>query len=173
MKASLAKRMLALLFCLLMVVGLLPTEVLAASWQPSDTITITVDVFDHATNKLYENVGTDTVTKGNANIQSDNYKIPELSKFTTEKYGRVTEVTGNWYGVYSSCNVGTNVNFSCDSNTARITYWVTWYKAAGSGSNSNSDDTINYGDNGRNIWTQTIVYHANYPDGSDATHTVT
>ena len=89
------KKAIALLMALVMVLCLLPSMTLAASWEPDDEITITVDVFDYATNTIYQKVGTDTVTKGDEKIQSNNYRIPELSKFTSQKYGRVLEVTGN------------------------------------------------------------------------------
>lgn len=89
------KKTIALLMALVMVLCLLPSMTLAASWKPDDKITITVDVFDYATNTIYQKVGTDTVTKGDEKIQSNNYRIPELSKFTSQKYGRVLEVTGN------------------------------------------------------------------------------
>ena len=169
---NMKKRLLATLLSLCMLVGLLPMTALAANWNPDDEITITVDVFDISANEIYRNVGTDTVTKGNQYIQSNPYKIPELSQFTDEPYGRVQEVRGNWYGYYGSANVGTTVYFSCNSNTARITYWVSYYGEGDTGGGSNGDDTVNTG-SGNYSWTQTIVYHSNYPNGIDYTYTVT
>lgn len=104
-----------------------------ADWNASDVITITVDVFDVSANQIYRNVGTDTITKGDQYIQSDHYRIPELSQFTSASYGRIQKVTGNWYGYYESANVGTNVVFSCNSDTARITYYVSYYGTAAEG----------------------------------------
>ena len=134
------KKSLAIMLALIMVLCMLPTTALAASWKPDDKITITVDVFDNYTNTIYRNVATDTITKGDEKIQSDNYRIKELSELVPgAKYGRITQVTGNWYGVYSSCNVGTNVVFSCNANTARITYWVNGWNTGSGGTSSEKD----------------------------------
>ena len=163
------KKSLALMLALIMVLCMLPTTALAASWKPDDKITITVDVFDNYTNTIYRNVATDTITKGDEKIQSDNYRIKELSELVPgAKYGRITQVTGNWYGVYSSCNVGTNVVFSCNANTARITYWVNGWNTGSGGTSSEKEDL---GGDGRYTINFSIVYHSNYPDGTD--HTVT
>ena len=157
------------MLALIMVLCMLPTTALAASWKPDDKITITVDVFDNYTNTIYRNVATDTITKGDEKIQSDNYRIKELSELVPgAKYGRITQVTGNWYGVYSSCNVGTNVVFSCNANTARITYWVNGWNTGSGGTSSEKEDL---GGDGRYTINFSIVYHSNYPDGTD--HTVT
>lgn len=152
---------------------MLPVSALAASWNPTDEITITVDVFDISANQLHRGVGTDTVTKGDEKIQSDNYQIPALSKFTSQPYGRVQQVTGNWYGVYSSCNVGTNVVFSCNSSVARITYWVSYFGSGGSGGGNSGSGSGDIGSGGSYRWTQKLVYHSNYPDGTDYTQTFT
>ena len=165
------KKSLAVMLALIMVLCMIPTTALAASWKPDDKITITVDVYDKSTNQIYRNVGTDTVTKGNENIQSNNYKIPALSKFTDAQYGRVEEVTGDWLPTYSSCNVGTNVAFSCNSNNARITYWVDYFTTGGSGTGGSSSEDIDLGGNGKNTIKFSLVYHSNYPDGTDYTVT--
>lgn len=117
----------AFLICIMLPMGVF------ADWNASDVITITVDVFDVSANQIYRNVGTDTITKGDQYIQSDHYRIPELSQFTSASYGRIQKVTGNWYGYYESANVGTNVVFSCNSDTARITYYVSYYGTAAEG----------------------------------------
>ena len=165
------KKSLALTLALIMVLCMLPMTALAANWDPDDKITITVDVYDQSTNQIYRNVGTDTVTKGDKKIQSDYYQIPALSKFTDAKYGRVEKVTGNWLLPYSSCNVGTNVAFSCNSNNARITYWVDYFTTGGSGTGGSSSEDIDLGGTGRYTIKFSLVYHSNYPDGTD--HTVT
>ena len=164
------KRFWALLLCAVMLIGIIPTTTaFAASWLPTDEITITVDVFDNYTNTIYRNVATDTITKGDEKIQSDNYRIKNLSVLVPEaEYGRITQVTGNWYGVYSSCNVGTNVTFSCNSDTARITYWVNGWKV---GSGETSSDKEDLGGGGKYQIDFSIVYHSNYPDGTDYTVT--
>ena len=164
------KRFWALLLCAVMLIGIIPTTTaFAASWLPTDEITITVDVFDNYTNTIYRNVATDTITKGDEKIQSDNYRIKNLSVLVPEaEYGRITQVTGNWYGVYSSCNVGTNVTFSCNSDTARITYWVNGWKV---GSGETSSDKEDLGGGGKYQIDFSIVYHSNYPNGTDYTVT--
>ena len=160
-------------FITLAVVSTMMTVVVsAASWNPSDKITITIRVFDYSTNTC-KVVGTDTVTKGDKYIQSDKYKVPPLSKFTDTPYGRVLKVTGNMYGYYTNgCNVGTNLVFSCNANTACLTYWVDG-KHADYGNGSNTNESFVQGTGTKYSWKQTIVYHANYPDGTDETYTVT
>lgn len=150
----------AFLICIMLPMGVF------ADWNASDVITITVDVFDVSANQIYRNVGTDTITKGDQYIQSDHYRIPELSQFTSASYGRIQKVTGNWYGYYESANVGTNVVFSCNSDTARITYYVSYYGTAaeGGGSSGSGSETEGSGDYSM---TYTVVYHSNYPDGTD------
>ena len=165
------KKSLALTLALIMVLCMLPMTALAANWDPDDKITITVDVYDQSTNQIYRNVGTDTVTKGDKKIQSDYYQIPALSKFTDAEYGRVEKVTGNWLLPYSSCNVGTNVAFSCNNNNARITYWVDYFTTGGSGTGDSSSEDIDLGGTGGNTIKFSLVYHSNYPDGTDYTVT--
>lgn len=162
------KRFWTLLLCAVMLIGVIPTTTaFAASWEPTDEITITVDVFDNYTGTIYRNVATDTITKGDEKIQSDNYGIKDLSVLVPEaEYERITQVTGNWYGVYSSCNVGTNVVFSCNADTARITYWVNGWKV-GSGETSSGKEDL--GGGGKYQIDFSIVYHSNYPDGTDYT----
>lgn len=168
---KLAKRLLASFVAVLMLVSLLPVSVSAASWNPSDTITITVRVFDQSTGAYYV-IGQDTCTKGDQYIQSDDYTIPYLSHFTSNTHGRVTKVVGNWYFPTHDCTEGATVNWSCNSNTATMTYWVeSWSTGTGSGSGNNGNETIDYG-SGSKSWSQTIVYHSNYPDGTDYEYTV-
>ncbi|MGN0179125.1 MAG: dockerin type I repeat-containing protein [Monoglobaceae bacterium] len=167
------KKILSAALCFAMTLSM-TSIAFAASWNADDEITITVDVFDLTGNQIYRSVGSDTVTKGDQYIQSDPYKIPELSKFTTEKYVNVQEVTGNWYGTSSSKNVGSIVYFSCNSNTARITYWVTQYGSsdAGSGSGSDAEDSETINNGSKYSWTTNIKYHSNYPNGDDYVYTV-
>lgn len=162
------KRFLSILLCFCMLFTLLPTSAFAAG---SDQITIRVDVYDVSNNKIYENVGTDTVQKRDDMVQSEWYQIPPLSKFTTQKFGRVQKVTGNWFPTsYGSCNVGSNVQFSSNNSNARITYYVSYYQddsGIDEGGGSNGDDTEDTGSGSKYQWKQTIVYHSNYPDGKD------
>lgn len=123
MKKAPAK-LISLLVTAMMICAMLPTAALAVHWDPEDTITITVDVVDEVTGKRYQSVGTDTVTKGDDHVVSDEYEIPELSKFTNEKYGSIRKVSGNWHGSSANCNVGSKVRFSCNLDSAQITYWV-------------------------------------------------
>ena len=169
------KKVSLLLLCVLLMACMMPQAAFAGSWNEDDEITITVDVFDLSTNQIHQGVGTDTVRKGDtAKIQSDNYQIPDLSKFTEQKYGRITEVTGNWYGYYRSANKGANVVFSCNSSTARITYWVTYFGDGGSGSGSGgSGGDVDTGSGGRYTWNQKVIYHSNYPSGTDIEKSVT
>lgn len=117
-------KIISLLIAAMMICAMLPTAALAAKWNPEDVITITVDVVDVGTGVRYQNIGTDTVTKGDDHVVSNVYEIPELSKFTSEKYDSVQRVTGNWRGSSADCNVGSKVAFSCNQDSAQITYWV-------------------------------------------------
>ena len=141
-------------------------SVLAVTAFAADKITITVDVYDISTNTIYRNVGTDTVNKGTFGIESENYRIPELSKFTNVSYGRVQEVTGNWWRAPGSANVGTNVVFSNNNSNARITYWVSYYGNGSSGGGSSGSGSESSG-SGKYSMSYTIVYHSNYPGGPD------
>lgn len=169
------KKVSILLLYVLLFVCMMPQAAFAGNWNEDDKITITVDVFDLSKNQIHRGVGTDTVRRGDiTKIQSDNYQIPNLSKFTEPKYGRITEVTGNWYGYYRSANVGTNVVFSCNSSTARITYWVTYFGDGGSGSGSGgSGADVDTGSGGKYTWNQKVIYHSNYPSGNDIEKSVT
>lgn len=117
------KKVLIILLSLLLLAGVISVPVLAASWKPEDKITITVRVFDPNTGGAWV-VGSDTCTKGDEKIQSDAYRIPELSKFVGENSYRVQKVAGNWYFPTGDRNVGSVVNWSCNSSAATMTYWV-------------------------------------------------
>lgn len=170
---KITKRLAALLLSALMLVALLPATAFAANWAPDDQITINVRVYDVNTGKTY-NVGTDYARKGDQYIQSDAYKIPPLTNFTGNSYGTIQKVVGNWYFPSGDSQVGANVYWSCNANSVTMTYWVTnWSTGTGSGTGSNSDETIDYGSSGSKVWSQIIVYHSNYPNGTDYTYTVT
>lgn len=167
------KKFAALIVSVMLITALLPTSAFAENWNPDDTITINVRVYDASTGNVY-NVGTDSVTKGDQYIQSDLYRIPELSRFTSYNYGRVTKVVGNWYFPSGNSSVGVGVYWSCNSNTATMTYWVTqWSAPSSSGSGSSSSANESQGGGTKTTWTQTIVYHSNYPNGADNTLSVT
>lgn len=167
------KKAMVVLLAAFMILNMIPANVLAANWNPDDKITIRVRVYDASTSNTYD-VGTDTITKGDQNIQSDPYTIPELSKFTTNTYGTIQKVAGNWYFPTSDRNVGSVVYWSCNSDTGIMTYWVSkWSTGTGSGGGQSGNETINYGTSGSRTWKQMIVYHSNYPNGTDYTYTVT
>ena len=165
------KKVLIILLSLLLLAGVISVPVLAASWKPEDKITITVRVFDPNTGGAWV-VGSDTCTKGDEKIQSDAYRIPDLSEFIGENSYRVQKVAGNWYFPTGDRNVGSVVNWSCNSSTATMTYWVPGFvpptpsgsgdpaptpgPTSGSHEEGSGDYTIRF----------TIVYHANYPGES-------
>lgn len=164
------KRWLAMVLSLVMCLGLLQTTALAASWNPGDKITINVRVFDESTGKVYD-VGTDYAVKGDVNIQSVNYQIPQLTKFVNaNQFGRVTKVVGNWYFPSGDSQPGANVEWSCNVSKVTMTYWVNWF-STGSGTGGNTSDTIDLGGSGRNTINFTIRYHSNYPTGTNYTAT--
>ena len=170
---EIVKKVFVLFMAALLVLNLVPANVLAANWNPEDEITIKVRVFDVSTGKTYE-IGSDTITKGDQNIQSDPYIIPDLSKFTTNSYGTIQKVAGNWYFPSGDRNVGSVVYWSCNSDNGTMTYWVSqWSTGSGSGEGQNGNETVDYGTSGSKTWTQKIVYHSNYPDGTDYSYTVT
>ena len=83
MKKNMRKKVLIILLSLLLLAGVISVPVLAASWKPEDKITITVRVFNPNTGGVWV-VGSDTCTKGDEKIQSDAYRIPDLSEFIGE-----------------------------------------------------------------------------------------
>ena len=166
-------KLIAMFLAVLMVCAMLPTAAFAANWDPDDLITITVRIFNPVNGNYYV-IGTDTCTKGDEKIQSDSYQIPPLSKFIGDNTYRVEKVVGNWYFPSGDSNVGANVEWSCNSSTATMTYWVSGYNPnSGSGSGSNGSDSETIGSGSRYQWTNVIRYHSNYPDGTDYVRTIT
>ena len=161
------KKSLALMLALIMVLCMIPTTALAANWNPDDKITIKVRIFN-PDNGAYFVVGSDECTKGDEKIQSNDYRIPELSKFIGNNSYRVEKVVGNWYFPAGDRNVGSIVNWSCNSSTATMTYWVRGYNGGngGTGGGSTGDGSEDSG-SGNYSMTYTIVYHSNYPSGTD------
>ena len=127
--------------------------------QGSKPVTITVRVFVPSTGANYA-VGTDTAGAGKpGQIQSADYKIPPLTKFVdASKFGKVTGVYGNWY-FPSTVNqqVGVTVQWSTNSGTGTMTYYVDWYNPNGGG-----DNPTNY------LWNFTLHYDANGGTGAPA-----
>lgn len=162
---KLTTKLIALFVVALMICSMLPMHALAASWDPDDQITINVRVYDQATGNAYS-IGTDYARKGDQYIQSDPYTIPQLSKFTSNSYGRVIKVAGNWYFPSGDQQVGATVNWSCNTSSVTMTYWVTAWNP-GTGSGGSSDETIDLGGSGKYSLNFTINYHSNYPDGTD------
>ena len=130
--------------------------------QGSKSVTITVRVFVPSTGAYYT-VGTDTAGAGKpGQIQSADYKIPPLTKFVdASKFGNVTGVYGNWY-FPSTINqqVGVTVQWSTNSGTGTMTYYVDWYNPDGGG-----DNPTNY------LWNFTLKYDANGGTGAPADQT--
>lgn len=139
-----------------MIFSLLPTSVLAAN----KSVTITVRVYDQSTGQTYT-VGTDTAGAGKpGQIQSADYKIPPLTKFVdASKFGKVTGVYGNWY-FPSTINLqpGTTVQWSTNTGTGTMTYWVDRYDPNGGSSTSY-------------LWNFTLKYNANGGTGAPADQT--
>lgn len=162
---KITKKIITLIVSVMMIAVLLPVSAFAANWNPTDVITINVRVFDQSTGKTYD-VGTDSVTKGDVYIQSDPYQIPSLKAFTSNEYGRITKVVGNWYFPSGDSNVGATVYWSCNVSSVTMTYWVTDW-STGSGTGGNTSETIDLGGSGKNTINFTINYHSNYPDGTD------
>ena len=147
-------------------------ELLKSSWDPEDKITIKIRIFDLVSNKSYDNIGTDTCRKGDEYIQSDAYKIPPITKFINSDC-KVDHVSGNWY-FPSTVNqqVGTTVYWSCNSSTGTMTYWTRGYvpegEGTGGGETGDGSEEIGAGQYSMNC---TVVYHSNYPSGTDYTQT--
>ena len=114
------KKSFALTLALIMVLCMLPVTALAANWNPDDKITIKVRIFN-PDNGAYFVVGEDVCRKGDQHIQSDPYTIPALSKFIGDNSYRVERVAGNWYFPAGDRNVGSIVNWSCNSSNATLT----------------------------------------------------
>ena len=162
------KKIWAILISALFLIGLMPAAAFAGNWNPSDEITIKVRIFNPDNGGTWV-VGTDTCTKGDKYVQSDDYTIPQLSKFIGENSYRVQFVAGNWYFPAGDRNVGSIVNWSCNSSEATMTYWVPGYTPAGStGGGSSGSDTEESG-SGNYSMTYKIIYHSNYPGGTDYT----
>ena len=105
------------------------------SERGSRPVTITVRVFSSSTGASAV-VGSDTAGAGNpGQIQSADYKIPPLTNFVdSSKFGRVTKVAGNWYFPTGDQQPGATVQWSTNSGTGTMTYWVDWYTPDGGGS---------------------------------------
>ena len=162
------KKIVMILISALFLIGLLPATAFAANWKPTDEITVKIRIFNPDNGGTWV-VGTDACTKGDEYVQSDDYTIPPLSKFIGENSYRVQSVAGNWYFPAGDRNVGSVVNWSCNSSEATMTYWVPGYTPAGStGGGSSGSDTEESG-SGNYSMTYKIIYHSNYPDGTDYT----
>lgn len=147
-------------------------ELFKSSWDPDDKITIKIRIFDMVSNKSYDNIGTDTCRKGDEKIQSDDYRIPPITKFINSDC-KVDHVSGNWYFPSTlSQQVGTTVNWSCNSSTGTMTYWTRGYvpegEGTGGGETGDGSEVIGEGQYSMNC---TVVYHSNYPSGTDYTQT--
>ena len=152
-----------------MIFSLLPTSVLAANSNANDKIKITVRVFDPVTGGTWV-VGEDTCQKADKYVQSVEYKIPALSKFVKNNTQTVQKVVGNWYFPAGDRWVGATVEWSNNASNVTMTYWVNNFKFAGddggTGGGSSGSGTEESG-SGNYSMTYTIVYHSNYPSGTD------
>ena len=128
--------------------------------QGTKPVTITVRVFVPSTGANYT-VGTDTAGAGKpGQIQSADYKIPQLTKFVdASKFGKVTGVYGNWYfpGTTNQ-QPGVTVQWSTNSGTGTMTYYVDWYNPDGGSSTTY-------------LWNFTLKYDANGGTGAPADQT--
>lgn len=124
----------------------------------SRPVTITVRVFSPSTGAV--TVGSDTAGAGKpGQIQSADYKIPPLTNFVdSSKFGSVTKVVGSWYFPSGDQQPGATVQWSTNSSTGTMTYWVDWYNPDGGGSTSN-------------LWNFTLKYDANGGSGAPAEQT--
>lgn len=157
------KRILALMLALILSIGCMPTSALAASRSSTNKITIRVRVYDASTGQEYD-VGTDYATKRDKGIQSEPYQIPPLTNFTpSNTFGRVTKVAGNWYFPTGDQQVGVTVEWSNNASKVTMTYWVNWYNPNG----GSGEDIIDLGGSGSKTLNFTIIYHSNYPNGTD------
>lgn len=159
----------------MLLASIVATSLSMPAFAAMNSFDIEIRVYDESTGRLISNVGTDTFEFDDSTgyIESDRYTIPSLSEFTSNSYGSVTEVTGNWYRPSRSSNVGSEVIWSVNTGTKAITYKVTdWQSGTGAGSGSTSNTTEEIGA-GSKTWTQTIAYHSNYPDGTDYVQTRT
>ena len=125
----------------------------------SRPVTITVRVFSPSTGADAV-VGSDTAGAGNpGQIQSADYKIPPLTNFVdSSKFGRVTKVAGNWYFPSGDQQPGATVQWSTNSGTGTMTYWVDWYNPDGRGGTTY-------------LWNFTLKYDANGGSGAPADQT--
>ena len=125
----------------------------------SRPVTITVRVFSLSTG-VDAVVGSDVAGAGKpGEIQSADYKIPPLTKFVdSSKFGSVTKVAGNWYFPSGDRQPGAIVQWSTNSGTATMTYWVDWYNPDGGGSTTY-------------LWNFTLKYDANGGSGAPADQT--
>lgn len=163
------KRFFAALLSFVMIFSLLPTSVLAANSNANDKIKITVRVFDPVTGGTWV-VGEDTCQKADKYVQSVKYEIPALSKFVKNNTQTVQKVVGNWYFPAGDRWVGATVEWSNNASNVTMTYWVNNFKFAGddggNGGGSSGSGTEESG-SGNYSMTYTIVYHSNYPSGTD------
>ena len=163
------KRFFAALLSFVMIFSLLPTSVLAANSNANDKIKITVRVFDPVTGGTWV-VGEDTCQKADKYVQSVEYEIPALSKFVKNNTQTVQKVVGNWYFPAGDRWVGAIVEWSNNASNVTMTYWVNNFKFAGddggTGGGSSGSGTEESG-SGNYSMTYTIVYHSNYPSGTD------
>lgn len=167
------KRLIGFLLILSLCFLFIPINVFGAS----DTVTIRVDVFDGATSKIIEGVGSFTVNSSRPGyVQSEDYWIPDLSTFTENSYGSISKVVGNWYFPSGTASVGTQVVWSMNNSRGRMMYYVSnWQPGDGSGGggSTGTEDGGTIGSGSRYTWNQTVKYHSNYPDGTDYVKTFT
>ncbi len=164
------KRLLSLLLMLVAVCSLTLVMGIAAN-AANDRIKITIIAYD---NKTYtrHTVGTDYADKADSGWQSEDYTVRPLSDFTNKNFGMVTEVAGAFAYPTGSVQVGNRVKFSNNSSTATLIYYVDGFDiGTGSGEGSNGSGNREIG-SGKYSWNSTIVFHSNYPDGTDYQYTI-
>ncbi|MCC8066521.1 MAG: InlB B-repeat-containing protein, partial [Clostridiales bacterium] len=136
---------------------------------------ITTDISELASNKyvevfaVYEKVITEyTVTfnsNGGSEVESQTVKEGETAKEPTEP----TLDGYTFAGWYSDAELTTAYDFST-SVSSDVTLYAKWEEEA---KETAYDEEVVIGSEGSTYtWVQYIVYHTNYPDGTDATYTV-
>lgn len=173
MKKTISKFMAGTLMCGIICSNIIPFNVSAAVY---DTIDVDIRVFDESTGRIIEDVANVTVPAkdGSDYIQSELYRVPKLDTLTETEFGRVTKVMGNYYFPVGQVSEGSGTYWSTNNNNGTLTYYVTsWQPGTGSGSGSNGTTDGTIGTSGKKTWTQKVIYHSNYPDGTDYTQTYT
>ncbi|MBD5161449.1 MAG: DUF11 domain-containing protein, partial [Oscillibacter sp.] len=189
------KKTLCVLLTLVMVLGMLPMSVFAGNTSANQTVYFkTVRVYNVNTYEQFTfDVGTAFPVKASSqSYNSASWAIPDLSAFLAKNdtyknytYTMAQSWNSSLYGVWSSAFTGQTggqkyqqpgkvVELSTNNpQNKEITYYVTEFKPGSTGvtpPNPSTDEDL--GGYGKYTAKFKIVYHSNYPDGTDYTVTV-